>query len=44
MISFHLLPQIPCTFRYDGGFMVRWIALAAYVGISDMAPMAATRQ
>lgn len=37
-------PQIPWTLRYEGGFMVRCIILAAYVGIKDMAPMAATRQ
>ena len=39
-----LTPQIPWTFLYEGGFMVRCMTLAAYVGISDMAPMAATRQ
>jgi len=37
-------PQIPCTFLYDGGFIVLLMTLPAYVGINDIAPMAATRQ
>src|SRR4051812_33163855 len=35
--------QIPCTFLYEGGFIVLRMSFPAYVGISEIAPMAATR-
>lgn len=36
--------QIPCTFRYEGGFMVLLISFPAYGGMSEIAPIARTRQ
>jgi len=35
---------MPCTFLYEGGFIVLLMTLPAYVGIKEMAPIATTRQ
>jgi len=34
---------MPCTFLYDGGFIVLRMSFPAYGGIKDIEPMAKTR-
>ena len=36
--------HMPCTFLYEGGFIVRLINFPAYGGTKDIAPIAATLQ